>query len=212
MATKVVHHGILCPGRAQYVVLNLSSQLQLGIINVYGFSHTGPRAMMWSHLAQTPLPEARWMLAGDFNNIKSAADKQGGSHKTSISQREPEAWNKLLMRLGVRDAHRIGSYHRTNTKAFTWTNAHQDDTMIQTRIDRIYINQLLEQQGGATEILPTIPDISDHAGVCLHTNGKRKRKTRQPSFNRGLLQIPESKASLLQTWKEVMDSSLETWN
>ena len=116
------------------------------------------------------------------------------------------------MRLGVRDAHHIGSYHRTNTKAFTWTNAHQDNTMIQTRIDRIYINQLLEQQGGATEILPTIPDISDHAGVCLHTNRKGKRKLRQPSFNRGLLQIPESKASLLQTWKGVMGSSLDTWN
>lgn len=132
---------------------------------------------MWNHLAQVPLPEALWVLAGDFNNIESAADKQGGSNKTSISQRELEAWNRMLLRLGVRDAYHIGSYHRINTKAFTWTNAHQDDTMIQTRIDRIYINPLLEQQGGQTEILPTIPDISDHAGVCLHTRSKGKRKT-----------------------------------
>lgn len=47
MKKAVTHHGILFPGRAQYVVLNISPTLQLGIINVYGYSHTGPRAMMW---------------------------------------------------------------------------------------------------------------------------------------------------------------------
>ena len=213
MATRVTHHGILYPGRAQYIVININPQLQLGILNVYGLSHTGPRAMMWSHLAQVPLPEAKWVLAGDFNNIECGADKQGGSHKTSISQRELEAWNILLMRLGVRDAHHVGSYHRTNSKAFTWTNAHKDHTMIQTRIDRIYINQHLEQQGGVTEILPTIPDISDHAGVCLHTTRKGgRRKTHQQFFNKDLLQHTESKAILLKTWKDVMDSDMETWN
>lgn len=40
MATAITHHGILFPGRAQYVVLNISPALQLGIINIYGFSHT----------------------------------------------------------------------------------------------------------------------------------------------------------------------------
>lgn len=150
MATRVTHHGILYPGRMQYIVLNITPQVQLGIINVYGFSHTGPRAMMWNHLAQATLPDAKWVLAGDFNNIESVADKQGGSTKTSISPRELESWNRMLLKLGVRDAFHIGSYHRKNTKAFTWTNAHQDDTMIQTRIDRIYINQIMEQQGGST--------------------------------------------------------------
>lgn len=47
MSSIVTHHGILYPGRAQFVVLNISPRLQLGIINVYGFSHTGARAMMW---------------------------------------------------------------------------------------------------------------------------------------------------------------------
>ena len=150
MATRVTHHGILYPGRMQYIVLNITPQVQLGIINVYGFSHTGPRAMMWNHLAQATLPDAKWVLAGDFNNIESVADKQGGSTKTSTSPRELESWNRMLLKLGVRDAFHIGSYHRKNTKAFTWTNAHQDDTMIQTRIDRIYINQIMEQQGGST--------------------------------------------------------------
>ena len=168
--------------------------------------------MMWNHLAHVPLPEATWVLAGDFNNIESITDKQGGSTKTSISNRELEAWNKLLVRLGVRDAHNLGSYHRKSNKRFTWTNAHNDETMIQTRIDRIYVASALEQIGGTTEILPTIPDISDHAGVLLHTNNTTRRKVKQAFFNKGLLQNPDSKAALLDTWKEIMNLDLETWN
>ena len=212
MAKVVTHHGILYPGRAQYVVLNISPTLQLGIINIYGFSHTRSRAMMWAHLAQTQLPEAQWVLAGDFNNIESAQDKQGGSKKTSISNRELEAWNKLLIKLGVRDAYHIGTYHRKNSKAFTWSNFHDDDTMIQTRINRIYITPYLEQKGGTTEILPTIPDISDHAGMVLHTKNSLKKKPRTHTFNKGLLHQEENKAALLRTWKEVMSSNLESWN
>ena len=212
MASLVTHHGILYPGRAQYVVLNINTHLQLGIINVYGFSHTGARAMMWQHLAQVPLPTATWVLAGDFNNIESVADKQGGSTKTSISNRELESWNKLLLRLRVKDSHHLGNFHRKSPKIFTWTNLHTDGTRIQTRIDRIYIGDNLETIGGDTEILPTIPDISDHAGVLLHTHRTIKCKPQQPAFNKGLILNPESKAELLATWRSVMDSDILTWN
>lgn len=40
MATVITNHGVLYPGRAQFVTLQLSTQLHLGIINVYGFSDT----------------------------------------------------------------------------------------------------------------------------------------------------------------------------
>lgn len=101
LASSVTHHDILYPSKTQYVVVKHSPHLQLGIINVYGFSHTGPCAMLWNHLAHTDLPEVGWILAGDFNNIEHPRDKQGGSTKTSINTRELEAWNKLLTRLGV---------------------------------------------------------------------------------------------------------------
>jgi hypothetical protein len=145
---------------------------------------------MWNHIAQTQLPETNWILACNFNNIESLNDKQGGSNKTSISIRELEAWNKMLVRLRVRDAFHYGSYTCKNTKAFTWTNTHEDDTMIQTRIDRIYIPAQLKHRGSTTEILPTIPDISDHAGVVLHAKSTWRKKTRTPFFNKGLLQNP----------------------
>lgn len=118
------------------------------------------------------------------------------------------------MRLGCRDAHHIGSFVRKSTKAFTWSNGRTDHTMIQSRIDRFYIPILLENIGGTTEILPTIPDVSDHAGVILHFNGEpRIRKKGMPFFNKGLLANPETKATLVATWKSVMgDETLTNWN
>ena len=212
MKTAVTHHGILYPGRAQYIVLNISPSLHLGIINIYGFSHPGPRAMLWAHLAHVPLPDAQWVLAGDFNNIESIADKQGGSTRTSITNRDLESWNRLLLILGVRDSFHEGNYNRQNDKAFTWSNCRTDETMVQTRIDRIYVPINLEQKGGTSEILPTIQDISDHAGVVLHTRSPHKKKKKTPTFNKGLLQYPESRAQLLVVWKEVMATDLPSWN
>ena len=209
----VTHHGILYPGRAQYVVLKLSAHLQIGIINIYSFSHTGPRAMLWNHLVNSPLPEAQWIIAGDFNNIEHPRDKQGGSAKTSMSTRELEVWTQLLTRLGVRDSFNLGAFFRKSEKAFTWTNAHKDESMIQSRIDRVYVPAAIERIGGTTEILPTLPDISDHAGYIVHFSDEGKHKVKQHPFNKGLLKNMEHKAVLLQTWKTVMaDVTLYTWN
>jgi exonuclease III len=213
MAGIITSHGVLYPGRAQYITIQLSPTLYLGVLNVYGFSHTGPRAMLWDHLAQAELPAAYWILGGDFNNIEQASDKQGGSHKTSIGRRELEAWNRLLMKLGGRDAHHTGSFVRRSNKSFTWANTHTDENMIQTRIDRFYIPIHIENIGGTTEILPTLPNISDHAGVVIHFNNEPRRRTPPPPFNKGLLANQECKAALLATWREAMDTeTLETWN
>lgn len=213
IAAVVTHHGILYPGRAQFVTLRLSSSLHLGIINVYGFSHTGPRAMLWNHLANATLPEAQWILAGDFNNIEHPRDKQGGSTATSISTRELEAWTQLLTRLGVQVAFNLGAFYRKSEKAFTWTNSHNDASMIQSRIDRVYVPACVERIGGTTEILPTIPDISDHAGYIVHFNDEGKQRLRPHPFNKGLLRNPDHKLALLHTWKTIMnDDTFSTWN
>jgi hypothetical protein len=169
--------------------------------------------VLWNHLAQVSLPEAEWILAGDFNNIESLQDKQGGTNKTSMGNREIEAWNRLLVRFGARDSHNIHAFRRKSLKAFTWTNGRNDDKMIQSRIDRIYVPAPLAAVGGTTEILPEIPDISDHSGVIMHFNNTGPRKSRQPFFNRGLLKHPESLAALVAIWRQTMeDPTLESWN
>lgn len=169
--------------------------------------------MLWNHLANTDLPDVEWILVSDFNNIEQASDKQGGSTKTSIGCRELEAWNRLLLKLGVRDVFHLRTFHKRSEKAFTWSNAHSGNTMIQSRIERTYIPTRIEYIGGTTEILPTLPDISDHAGVVTHFNDKGKWKPSPPSFNKGLLSNQDTKTTLLTTWKTCMeDPDLATWN
>lgn len=130
LAATVIHHGVLYPGRAQYATFQISTNMHIGILNIYRFSDLGPRAILWNHLAQVELPDAQWILTWDFNNIEHSRDKQGGSSKTSINHREMEAWNRLLVRLGVRDAFRIRPFRKLSEKAFTWSNGHNDNTMI----------------------------------------------------------------------------------
>jgi hypothetical protein len=85
--------------------------------------------------------------------------------------------------------------------------------MVQSRIDRVYIPALMVTTGGITEILPEISDISDHSGVIMHFNNSGHRKIKRPFFNLGLLKHPESKAALMNAWREAIDDqSIAGWN
>lgn len=82
----------------------------------------------------------------------------------------------LLLRLGVHDAFHVGDFARWSDKAFTWSNVHKGNTTIQIHIDRIYILTKVEHTGGTIEILSTLPDIVDHAGVIIHFNDEPKKQ------------------------------------
>lgn len=43
LVDNIKDHGVLYPGRAQFVTLQLSTDLLIGIINIYGFSEPGPK-------------------------------------------------------------------------------------------------------------------------------------------------------------------------
>lgn len=128
----------------------------------------------------------------------STTSKTHTTNKEAQTRQASIIGNKMLIRLGVRDSSHIGNYTRRNTKAFTWTNAHDDHTMIQTRIDRIYIPLILENKGGTTEILPTILDISDHAGVVLHSRAQEGEKLAHPSSTKAYSKIRIARPCSLQ--------------
>lgn len=117
------------------------------------------------------------------------------------------------MRLRVADTFHLRAFHKRSTKLFTWSNARIDNTMIQPRIDKLYAPPRIEDVGGTLEILPTLPDISDHAGVVMHFNDEGKRRASTLFFNKGLLANLEHKATLLATWKSAIDSNAyDSWN
>jgi hypothetical protein len=88
LSDKVYEHGVLVRGRAQYITFMLTDKVKVGIICIYGFSHTGSRASLWQRLAEYELREAKWVLEGNFNFIESLEDKIGGQPKTNRGSRE----------------------------------------------------------------------------------------------------------------------------
>ena len=77
----VVDRGIIVPGRAQWVILQLGSD-RWGFLDVYAPNHASVRADFWSQIAEAlPLADA-WCLGGDFNMLEAPDDRQGGASTT----------------------------------------------------------------------------------------------------------------------------------
>lgn len=70
MGAITEEHGVLIPRRMQFAVIRLSQNLRVRIINVYDYTDTATRNQMWTELQTVVLPEADWIIGGDFNMIK----------------------------------------------------------------------------------------------------------------------------------------------
>lgn len=86
-ASLVCEHGIIEPGRAQFVTIQWTSAIKIGIINIYAYNFTGSRARQWNKIRHFGLPNAHWIMAGDFNMVEQLSDKQGGDQSTGRAKR-----------------------------------------------------------------------------------------------------------------------------
>nr|PNR49656.1 hypothetical protein PHYPA_011552 [Physcomitrium patens] len=188
LAEQICEHGVIDSGRAQYVTLQLSHNLKLGIINVYGYNDTG----------------THYIMAGDFNCIEQISDKQGGAATTGRGQNEITAWNDLTLFLELSDCFLNGHFRKVGNKLFTWDNGRQAPQMVCSCIDRIYLPTAIHHLGGLTGIWSSMPHISDHAPIFVKLNADRPPPPKPIRFNTHLLKIPESRTLLLQTWQQTI--------
>jgi hypothetical protein len=110
VATHIVCHGVIVPGRAQYLVIQLALDLQLGIINIYPQNFSRLRARLWQTIKNHPLPNANWVLARDFNIIESLDDKLGRSDTTNHCHNEVQRWNEQLVHLQLQDTYHLDEF------------------------------------------------------------------------------------------------------
>lgn len=189
VSDRIIDHGIITPGRAQFILLQWTKDTRIGIINVYGFNDTSSRARLWNQIRNFLLPEAQWIIAGDFNMIEQIEDKQGRNLTTGRGRREIESWHNLVISLGLHDSFLADEFCKATPKKYSWDNRRSTPDMVCTRIDKIYVSDSLREIGGLTGILPTIPHLCDHALVFLCFRFKKSihfQKT--PAFNRHLLE------------------------
>lgn len=213
IANLICEHGVIVRGRAQYVTIQVSPHVKVGIINVYAFNYTGSRKRLWNKISQYPLPAANWILGGDFNMIEQLSDEQGGQDTTGRGRRELIAWNGLLVQLGLQDCFKADEFRKVTPKLFSWDIRRAAPGMICSKLDRFYLNQTLTQIGGQTAIWPTLSHVSDHAPIFVKKQPRPTKPPHQLAFNRHLLSSEEEKTPLLELWNRAISVNPDnSWN
>lgn len=159
-ANKVIAKGVVVEGRAQFIDLEMDRQ-KIGILNVYAPNETGPRARFWESLADAQLPEADWLVAGDFNMTEDAEDRSVGYHHRNVGRRETAAWGRFTLQLGIHDIYYADEYRKLGNKRHTWRRERPQPTW--SRLDRFYTNANLRRRGGKHGTWTHLSHLSDHA-------------------------------------------------
>ena len=84
----VLQSRIIVPGRAEFVTLQLNFRLIMNLMYIYEPYKSPQRTKIWKTIDNASLPQAHWVLAGDFNNIESLQDKVGGKLVTGMRKGE----------------------------------------------------------------------------------------------------------------------------
>lgn len=137
---------------------------------IYGFASNGERVLTWDLLrtltAQSTLP---WMVAGDFNEILSNADKSGGPSRGEAAMAR---FREALVDCGLSDMGFVGS-------RFTWSNRYTKE-----RLDRSCQTTTWRDMYPCSRVVTLPPNKSDHNPIMVEVSAdlvvyeKRPRRFR----------------------------------
>ncbi|KAL0004281.1 hypothetical protein SO802_011842 [Lithocarpus litseifolius] len=155
------------------VVRDLESNLLWRITGFYGYPETHRRYESWRLLAflhnQFQLP---WLCIGDFNEILSINEKQGGITR---SQQQMEGFRNIVNFCGFRDLGYRGA-------DFTWCNMQDEENRIQLRLDRALANTDWIEKFEGMRVYHLVDSTSDHC-VFLLTNSHPQRVSKNKRFH-----------------------------
>lgn len=132
------------------------------------------------------LLDGPWMVAGDFNLILEAADKNG----TNINRRNMGSFRRFVNDTELKDIHLHG-------RNFTWSNEREQPTLV--KLDRILVTIDWETQvpNYFLQALPTT--MSDHCPLLLSTNAGLQGKPRF-HFAKHWVKLSDYLQELQQAW------------
>lgn len=73
----IIEHNFSPSHRAIWVIFNING-VKVGICNIYAPNDYRARESLWDWLAIN-LPDANWIVLGDFNMVENSQDKKGDS-------------------------------------------------------------------------------------------------------------------------------------
>ncbi|KAH0715027.1 hypothetical protein KY284_007932 [Solanum tuberosum] len=140
--------------------LTLDNRYQFMVTMVYAKCTALERLCLWEDLYTIGLNfSLSWMVGGDFNVIMEEDEKIGG---LPVYPQEYEDFALCINSYELFDLHFI-------CNPFTWWNGKADGECIFKRLDRVVINQALQDLFGHLEIQHLARTGSDHANIEVMT-------------------------------------------
>lgn len=152
-STLSLESWISCRHTLTTVLSSTSSDHLLAVTNVYApADHRDSRAFLEDLLELLPQIDGPWLIAGDFNLVRSANEKSNGLvHAPLVS-----AFNEAILALGVDELPLLG-------RRFTWTNGQPDPIM--SRLDRVFVNNSLNTVFPSACLTALPRPTSDHTPI-----------------------------------------------
>jgi hypothetical protein len=168
-------------------VLNCNNEGDFMITTVYGpTAHNRKDAFFAELVALKPPSGVRWLVLGDFNQIRRARDKNNNNVNRGRI-------NRFRAALQSCDLHEI---HLQNRR-FTWSNERENPTLC--KLDAFYCNDAWDICFGSHVLNALSSSLSDHCPLLL-ADDRGPKKPRSFKFENFWVRIPGFMDVVNQAW------------
>jgi hypothetical protein len=98
--------------------------------------------------------------------VEADVDRSSNTPKKLTSE-EREAWDRLVLRLGLEDVWLGDDFTHRHSLQFSWSNKQADIAHRKARLDCFYVRDWGRERGRKTEVLDGRNTLSDHLLVTL---------------------------------------------
>ncbi|XP_065623699.1 uncharacterized protein LOC136065014 [Quercus suber] len=188
------------PNHIDAIITEADSGFMWRITGFYGHPDTAQRKASWKLLEELGsrfhLP---WLCLGDFNEILSNSEKQGGAIR---SQQQMDGFRNAINNCNLRDLGFNGSN-------FTWCNMREGPDRIYMRLDRALATTDWSAQFPEARVHHLIDSTSDHCGLLISdTIMVRPHRKRRFHFEALWTRRDECKEIIKRVWEGCTDTSI----
>uniref|UniRef100_J3LFX9 CCHC-type domain-containing protein n=1 Tax=Oryza brachyantha TaxID=4533 RepID=J3LFX9_ORYBR len=133
-----------------------------------------------------------WLIAGDFNMIATAADK----NNTRLNKRMMRAFRNCLNGLEVKELYLVG-------RRYTWSNEQAAPTLV--RLDRIFVSTEWEDSFADANLQALSSSASDHCPLLL-TCGQGYSGSRRFLFENFWIKMEGFQQTVSEVWSKEVNS------
>jgi len=120
-----------------------------------------------------------------------------------IKGNEKQAWENLLFKLGLTDAHHYDEFDARNELSYTWSNKRETE-LLYARFDKAYVGDWARDRGRKIRIMEGMSTLSDHLLVLttIRKLNHNEELDRSFKFNLSFLEDVLIKNQIINAWQE----------